>query len=173
MLKTFWIFIICLYAVNIQLDDTKYLLQDNKHKLQHFSGVPTKFGINQYVNSTINQKKFIAEYQKLIKDSLYNDIYFRTETPKTKNTALAYNVLSLNSDCEIVVTNLERYRAFEFVDSLEYMYGDDDNFLKATVFHEISHYYFAQVILEMTKIKHLKVNEYYTLNIYQFPKEKF
>ena len=176
-----WIFIICLLPVFIQFTDNKHLQQEiqrqhviiqKSYKLQHFDGVPTSYGIDAYINSPINQKKFIAEYQTLIKDSIYNDIFFRTETPKTKNSALAYNVISLNSDCEIVVTNLERYRAFEYYDSLEYMYGDDDNFLKATVFHEISHYYFAQVILEMTRVKHLKVNEYYTLNIYQFPNQE-
>jgi hypothetical protein len=173
MQRTLWIFIICLYAINIQYTDINYSQQQrHKYKLQYSNGIPTTLGINMYINSPINQKHFIAEYQTLIKDSIYNDIYFSTETAKDKTAPLAYNDISLNSSCEIVVSNNERYRAFEYYDSLKYMYNENDNFLKATIFHEISHYYFTQVILEMTRVKHLKVNQYYIQNITMFPNQE-
>jgi hypothetical protein len=174
MLKT-WIFIIFLFAVNIQQQDNKYLLnsiqqdQDKRYKYQHFDGVPTKAGIDRYVNSAENQKNFIKEYKKIINDSIYNDIFFRTETPAKKTGVLAYNTLSLNSDCEIVVYDLEKFRAFEYDTTKYNNYNDEDYFLKATIFHEISHYYFYQTILEMQRIRHIHVNEYYTQGIMTIP----
>jgi hypothetical protein len=172
MLRTLWIFIICLYAVNIQYTDINYPIQ--KPKLEYSNGKPTTLSIDLYVNSNVNQKRFISEYQAYIKDSIYNDIYFRTEISKNvdnKNIILAYNFISQNSNCEIVIYDFEKYRALEYdsTKNNKYKYNDEDYFVKATIFHEISHYYFTQVMLEMTKIKHLNVNQYYTMSINTFP----
>ena len=164
MLKTTLIFIIFLYAVPVQQQDNKY-----PKKLVRFDGRPTTLAINLYINSNPNQKKFIEDYQKMINDTLYNDIFFRTETPKNK-TILAYNTLSQSSSCEIVVNNNELYRALEYDSTKEYR--EDDYFVEATVFHEISHYYFIQTILEMQKIRDISVNEYYSQSITMFPNQE-
>lgn len=153
MLRLYLIFIACICSIQ----------QDGK--LNYSNGKPTTMGIDWYVNNKENQREFIAEYQKIIKDSLYNDIYFRTESIDNDNV-LAYNQINAN-ECEIVVDNHENYRAFVYNSNNDYY--DNDYFLKATVMHEISHYYFYQVMVEMQKILHLKVNEYYTTNLYIYP----
>ena len=167
MLKTLLIFIICLYAVNVLLADNEYPQQ----KLEYSNGRPTTMGIYWYINDNQNQRKFILEYQKIIKDSIYNDIYYKTETPKKKTVILAYNNIGINS-CEIIVYNQENYRAFEYDTTKIGEYYDNDDFLKAIVMHEISHYYFYQVIMEMQKIKHYKIDEYYTADLYVFPNQE-
>lgn len=142
-----------------------------KQRLEYKNGVPTTLGIDRYVNSIQNQKDFINEYQKLIKDSLYNDIFFHTETPpkEKKRPPLAYNLISLSYSCEIVVNNQENYKAFTYDTLKANQFTQEDNFLKATIFHEISHYYFYQCMLEMEKIQHVEVNQYYTYYISMFP----
>ena len=166
MLKTLLIFIICLYAPNIQLADNNY--PQNTHKLQYSNGRPTTLGIDWYINHSENQRNFIREFQKTIKDSIYNDIFFKTETPKKKTAILAYNSITANS-CEIIVNNREEYRAFEYDTTKFGEYYDTDYFLKATVMHEISHYYVYQCIIEMQRIMHVKVNMYYTADLYMYP----
>jgi len=166
MLKTTLIFIIFLYAVPVQQQDNKY----PKTKLVRFDGRPTTLSINLYVNNNENQKNFIKEYEKLVKDTIFNDIFFSTETPKKKTDILAYNNISQNYSCEIVVNNREQYRALEY-DSTK-VYQDNDYFVKATVFHEISHFYFCQVILEMQKVRGIEVNEYYSQGIIMFPNQE-
>jgi hypothetical protein len=165
MLKIVLIFIIFLYAVPVQQQDNKY-----PKKLIRFDGRPTTLAIDLYVNSLDNQKNFIREFEQMVKDTIYNDIFFRTETPKKKTEVLAYNNLSLSSSCEIVVNNREVYRALEYDSTKEYI--DNDYFLKATIFHEISHYYFCQVILEMQKVRGVEVNEYYAQGITMFPNQE-
>jgi hypothetical protein len=169
MKRLLLIFIICLYAPNVQLADNVY--PQDRFKLQYANGKPTTMGIDWYINNTKNQRDFIREYQKTINDSLYNDIYFKTETPKKKTSILAYNNISANS-CEIIVNDREEYRAFEYDSTKLWDYTDYDYFLKATVFHEISHYYFYQCILEMQKIRHVKVNVYFTADLYMFPNQE-
>jgi hypothetical protein len=166
MLKIVLIFIISLYALPVQQQDNKY----PKPKLVKLNGRPTTLGINLYVNSDENQKNFIEEYEKLVKDTIFNDIFFSTETPKKKTDVLAYNNLSQNYSCEIIVNNNEEYRALEYDSTKNYQ--DYDYFLKATIFHEISHYYFCQVILQMQKVYHISVNEYYSQNITMFPNQE-
>jgi hypothetical protein len=146
-----------------------------QQKLQYNNGVPTVYGIDSYVNSSDNQKNFIIEYQKLIKDSIYNDIFFVTKAPpKTqKNPPLAYNILSLNNDCEITVNNQARYVAFEYDTLKKDEYNQDQYFLKATIFHEITHYYFMQCVIELEKIKHIEVNRYYAYNINMIPNQEY
>jgi hypothetical protein len=169
MLKTFLIFIIFLYAQNVQLADNKYLQE--RFKIEYANGRPTTMGIDWYINNKQNQQNFLREYQKIIKDSIYNDIFFRTETPKKKTSILAYNLLTSNS-CEIIVNNRESYRAFEYDSTKLWDYTDEDYFLKATVMHEISHYYFYQVIIEMQRIRNINVNVYYTADLYMFPNQE-
>jgi hypothetical protein len=174
MLKTFWIFIIFLYAVQVQQLDNKC---PQKLKLEYSDGRPTTLGINWYINNVENQRMFIRDYQESMKDTIYNDIYFRTENfkkirdKKYDPEVLAYNILT-SVGCEIVVNNEEKYRGFEYKNrknpDYEY-YNGYDNFLKGTIYHEITHYYFYQVALEMQKIRNLKVNEYYTLSIVTYP----
>jgi hypothetical protein len=133
-------------------------------RLQYKNGSPTTLGIKTYVLDEDLQKKFIWEYENLIKDTLYNGIEFHAWLPDKDavNPPLAFNLVSRTTDCEIYVNIRENYVALEY-DSLapRWKFGDYPNFLKSTEFHEIGHYYFQQVIIEMQKIKNISVNKYY------------
>jgi hypothetical protein len=172
MKRLLLIFIICLYANNIQFADNNYLPQ--QVRTEYSNGSPTTLGIDLYVNSNHWQTEFIQEYQKLIRDTLYNDIQFRTVNFKKEQGRkydkgwLGYTVITSIS-AEVVINNMEKYRGVEFspVDSSKYT--DDDYFLKATVYHEISHYYFYQLQIEMTKVRNVHVDQYYLQSMTMFP----
>lgn len=131
--------------------------------------------VDNYVK--VNELQFVKDYQVLIKDSIYNDIFIKTADFKklfgkkyseNKNT-LAFNAIDFNS-CEITVNNEERYAGYDYLSiKNKEWYGEQDYFLRATVMHEISHYYFYQCALELEKIKNVEVNQYYRLSLFQYP----
>lgn len=176
LFRTFWIFIIFLLPVNIQQQDNNYLQQKQKQKLQRFDGSPTTMGIDTYIK--LNEANFIRQYQDSIRDTIYNDIYFKTMNfkkyfkEKYNPQVLAFNVVYENTGCEITVNDEEKYSDFDYA-SLKYKnsYNENQYFLKATVFHEITHYYFYQCIVEMQRVRHLEVSSYYQ-GILQFPNQE-
>lgn len=170
MKRLLLIFIICLYATNVQLADNNY----PQVKIEYSNGKPTTLGIDLYINSNYRQQGFLEEYQLLLKDTLYNDIFFRTanfrkeQGKKYDKGLLAYNVITANS-CEIVINNIENYRRIEYNPKDSLKYNDGDYFLKAVVFHEISHYYIYQLMIEMQKIRNIPVDQYYMQAMTMFP----
>lgn len=130
--------------------------------------------IDNYVKT--NEYQFVIDYQKFVKDTIYNDIYFTTANfkklfgKKYNRTTLAFNTITNNSSCEITINNEERYTDYDYSQS-KYKdgYTEFNYFLRATAMHEISHYYFMQVTLEMQKIRNIEVNKYYTYSISTFP----
>ena len=156
------------------------LLSLPQEKLQHNNGRPTSKGIDEYVNSKSNQAALIREYQNNIKDTIINDIFFRTENfKKTRGKnydpeILGNNVISKNYSCEIIITNEEKFAGYELKQMKDKNYDEYDYFLKATIFHEITHYYFLQCILELKIIDHKEVNQYYDgIIIYPNPELKY
>jgi hypothetical protein len=157
------------------------LLSLPQEKLQYNNGRPTSKGIDDYVNSKSNQEELIKEYQNYIKDTIINDIFFRTENfKKTRGKnydpeVLGYNVVSQNYSCEIIITDEEKFSGFGLKQMKgNRIYDEYDYFLKATIFHEISHYYFLQCILELRIICHKEVNQYYDgIIIYPNPELKY
>ena len=168
MLKIILIFIISLYAIPVQQQDNKY----PKPKLEYADGRPTTLGIDLYVNNGENQKMFIREFENYVKDTIYNDMFFKTTNfkkyfkgKKDGTSTLAINVVYTNASCEINVNNEEKYKAIDYKilpEEKKQWYDETNYFLKATVFHEISHYYFYQIIMEMERIRQIDVNNYYS-----------
>lgn len=146
-------------------------------RYEYSNGRPTSLGIDRYINSKANQQMFLSEFQKLVKDTLYNDMFFSTKnfrktTPKDQYVpnVLAYNESYGNYSCEIVVNNEEKFSGYEYKNNKnkEY-YNQNDYFIKPTVFHEIMHYYFYQCILELEIFDSIRVNEYYKDGIIIYP----
>jgi len=150
------------------------LLWLSQQKLQYKDGRPTSIGIDKYIKE--NQNQFINEFKLLVKDSIYNDIFFDTKNfRKTTDPelydpqVLAYNESYNNYSCEIVVNNEEKFRGFEYKNNKNKKYfSQNDYFLKPVVFHEIMHYYFNQCILEL-KFDSIPVNQFYSNSIFIFP----
>jgi hypothetical protein len=59
------------------------------------------------------------------------------------------------------VNNEEKFSGYSYKSANQSLFDEYDYFLKATVFHEIMHYYFYQCILEMEKIRNIDVDNYY------------
>ena len=134
--------------LNILLFTTLFSLP--KEKLQYANGKPTSKGIDNYIKT--NENQFIKEFKTLVKDSIYNDIFFVTQNFKKTidlklydPNVLAYNEQGGNYSCEIVINNEEKFSGYEFKNNINKKYYNQDNyFIKPTVFHEICHYYFYQ-----------------------------
>jgi len=134
--------------------------------LQHENSKLTSIGIDNCVKK--NEAEFIREFQDLVKDTIYNDVFFTTKNFKKTTDkkqydpmALAYIDISKSSSCEIFVNNEEKFSGYSYKSANQSLFDEYDYFLKATVFHEIMHYYFYQCILEMEKIRNIDVDNYY------------
>lgn len=149
-----------------------------QEKLQYRDGRPTSYGIDKYVKN--NQKMFIREFKQLVRDSIYNDVFFETRNfkkttdPKLYDPqVLAYNESYGNYSSEIVVNNEEKFSGYEYKNNKnKKYYTQNDYFVKPTVFHEIMHYYFNQCMLEAKLYDTTNttvVNRYYSQTIFIIP----
>lgn len=127
--------------ISIFLQQQTYPL--NKHK------EPSTKGIEMYISD--NQDKLVSEFQKIVQDTLY-DVYIYTDNLSLANE---YDTASLGVfylPNEIVISNEEKFMAYELKDLSKFKRNNlisANNFVKSTVFHELMHYYFYQVIREM------------------------
>lgn len=170
---TIFLIIPC-YTLNISAisRDYSYIQQEDiKYPLKN--GRPTTLGINYYVKN--NEDKFISEFQELVKDTLYDvyitvdDIRKYTDDPNT----LGYCAVGMGSS-EIVITNEPRYLHYEYSMLTPYQRKailESNNFVKGVIFHELTHNYFNQVILEM-RIDSMDVSMEYN-NFNMIPKNSF
>ena len=116
-------------------------------------GEPTSKGIEMYVKQ--NQFKFIKEYQDLVGDTLY-DVYMSTDnlsqyTDNEDDNNLGFCFCERGSS-EIIITNEEKFMAYEASMLSKYKKRniiESNTFVKGAIFHELTHFYFNQVILEM------------------------
>lgn len=142
-----------------------------KIEINHKSifGKPTSDGIDYYVNA--NQDKFIKDFIDLVQDSIYNDIYFGTLNFKKITPKKDYNpdVLGIiipheYAGAEIIINNEENFSDFEYNEENSHKYDQGNYFVKATVFHEMMHYYFNQCTMESEILDSVEVNKYYKNN---------
>jgi hypothetical protein len=143
-------FVIPGYVNSVDIDgDFFYPQQKSEYPLKN--GRPTTYGVNYYIKT--NEERFIREYQELVGDTLYDvyitvdDIRKYTDDPNT----LGYCAVGMGSS-EIVITNEPRYIQYEYSMLSPYQKRsvvEANNFVKGVVFHELTHNYFNQVILEM------------------------
>ena len=116
-------------------------------------GSPTSKGLEMYVKQ--NQFKFIKEYQDLVKDTLY-DVYMSTDdlsqyTDNEDDNNLGFCFCERGS-AEIIITNEEKFMAYEVSMLSKYKRRniiESNTFVKGAIFHELTHLYFNQLILEM------------------------
>ena len=124
------------------------------------NGRPTSKGIEQYVED--NSESLIREYQDFIGDTLYN-IYIYTED-LSDNGFFDPMELGRYFPNEIFITNTEVFMAYE-LQALSKKGRDtvsaSNLFVKAAVFHELTHDYIYQVSMEMSRIENIGVNRAY------------
>jgi len=124
------------------------------------NGRPTTKGIDQYVED--NAESMIREFEEFIGDTLY-DIYIYTED-LTENGYFDPMELGRYYPNEIFVTNTEVYMAYQMNwlsrrgrDSV----SASNLFVKATVFHELTHHYLHQLGIEMSQMEGIPVHRAY------------
>lgn len=124
------------------------------------NGRPTSKGIEQYLEE--NTEALIQEYQEFIGDSLYNTNIYTEDLSKNEN----HNPLELGNyyPNEIFITNAEVFIAYD-LESLGRKARDTINtcnlFVKAAVFHELTHHYIYQLGIEMLRQDSIPVDRAY------------
>jgi hypothetical protein len=126
------------------------------------NGRPTSRGIERYVED--NSESLIREYQDFIGDTLYN-AYLYTEdlTENGYNDPLELGRYYPN---EVFITNAEVFLAYELSDVTKR--GRDtilesNLYVKAAVFHELTHHYIHQVSMDMLRVENIQVDRAYQL----------
>lgn len=136
-----------------------------EQELQYKNGKPTSNGIDNYVKT--NENQFIKEFQQYVNDSLYNDIFITTEDLSKRtdydSLELGRTEIHNNYSYEIIITNETKFSDYE-INSLtpkgrKKKFNEYDQFVKATVFHELMHIYIIQQML-IVNMKG-KLNTYY------------
>jgi len=136
-------------------------------------GRPTSKGIEMYVKQ--NESKLITEYQNFVHDSLY-DVYISIDVLSQYtdgDDALGF-CISEKSSSEIIITNEEKFIGYEVSMLSKYKRRtiiEANTFVKGVIFHELTHFYFNQVIMEMRLDSMYVCPEYYNFNM--IPRNSF
>jgi hypothetical protein len=152
-----------------------FCFQSNRDYPLKKDGTPTKYGINSYIKE--NQNKIILEFQEFVQDTLY-DVYISTDDLKRYMGDDALGIcLSTPSSSEIIITNEEKYIGYE-VELIPYKIRktiiESNNLVKGTLIHELGHFYFNQVIREMSYLDTLHtISPGYTSRFLVIPKKSF
>jgi hypothetical protein len=131
-------------------------------------GTPSKQGIELYIRD--NESKFIAEFQDLVNDTLY-DVYLIVDDVSKytgDDGTLGYCIPGGSTASEIVITNEEKFLAYEVSMLSKYQRRtiiEANNFVKGVAFHEMTHNYFNQVIREMRMYEMHVSNDYNNFSI--------
>lgn len=136
------------------------------------NGRPTAKGIEMYVED--HAEALIREYQEFIGDSLYN-IYIYTED-LTANGYYDPMELGRYYPHEIFITNAEVFLAYELSalkKKTRASISGSNLFVRAAVFHELTHDLIHQTSMEMSRIENIGVYRSYQafFRIYGNPNE--
>lgn len=152
---------IFLYLILSLFNQQQYPLNEHKE--------PSTRGIEMYVSD--NSERLVSEFQQIVGDSLY-DIYIYTENfSSLSEHDTDYDTARLGiffPPNEIIITNEEKFKAYELKDLSNYKRNtlkSANNFVKGTIFHELAHYYFMQVIKEMQMHEQYVSPEYNNFSI--------
>ena len=124
------------------------------------NGRPTSKGIERYVED--NSESLIAEYQDFIGDTLYNTYIYKEDL--TENGY--YDPLELGRyfPNEVFITNAEVFLGYELSavsDRGRDTILESNLYVKAAVFHELTHHYINQVSMEMLRVENIEVDRAY------------
>lgn len=136
------------------------------------NGRPTSRGIDLYVEDKADT--LIWEYQEFIDDTLHN-IYVYTDD-LTEDGYYDPRELGRYYPNEIFITNVEVFMAYELSDLSRESKDtilSSNLFVKAAVFHELTHDYINQIRTELSRIEHIPVHRAYQtfFRIYRDPNE--
>lgn len=160
MINVFNILLILFVSFHVQKENPLY----NKQ------GKPSTYGIEQYINKY--QENVIKEYEYRI-DSLY-DVYIFTEN--LSETAEADELGNFYLPDQIILTNEEKYVAFEFKDLSKYKQRSlnyTDRTVKAVIFHELTHAYINQIIFIRQNQNEYVSSEYGMIRMFPVPGHQF
>ncbi len=124
------------------------------------NGRPTSKGIDRYVEE--NGYALILEFQEFIGDTLHNANLYTEDLSKS----IDQNPLELGNyyPNEIFISNAEVFIAYELADLSKYSQDtilSTNLFVKAAVFHELSHHYIYQLSIEMLRRDQISVDRAY------------
>ena len=147
-----------------------FLSHPQKDPNYNKQGKPSTYGINIFVKN--NQLDIIKEYKHRV-DSLY-DVYIYTE-----------NLSETSNDDElgqfylpdyIVITNEEKFVEYEFSHLSKFKQRTityNERTVKAVIFHELTHAYFNQILMNMKNNNQYVSPEYGTLRMFPNPNTRF
>ena len=134
---------------------------------------PTTQGINEYIKA--NKNALIDEYTSYIKDTIYNDVYISTEDFSKLNDynkeTVGTTIFNQSYSYEIIINNEPKFAGYDLnlmSKSQKRTLTQFDQFVKATIFHELTHVYINQCLLEM-RMKNMYVDPEYDNNVHIYP----
>lgn len=137
-----------------------------------FIGKPTTEKINAYIKE--NEYQFIVDYQNFIGDTL-NDVYIVSDD---LSTYYNHNELELGYfyfPNEIIITNEELFLEYRLKNLSKFkknIYGRSNQFVYAVVMHELTHFYFQQIITE-AKANNIAIDRAYTSTLRLYPYSQY
>jgi hypothetical protein len=142
--------------------------QTNSQELLYKHNRPTSKGISSYIKA--NEINFIEDFQKFVGDTLM-DVYIEVDnlSEYTEHDSLELGRFYLPND--IIITNEEMFLDYR----LQYLskfrkglYLENNQFVYATVMHELMHFYFYQILLE-SRYAGKSISPEYAANFRMFP----
>lgn len=124
------------------------------------NGRPTSKGIEKYVED--HADSLVRFYQEFIGDTLYHVWIYAEDLNKygiVDSLELGFYI-----DNEIYISSSEYFNAYELADLSRHQrsrYIENNEFVKATILHELSHDYFNQVAWEMIAVDSIQVDRSY------------
>jgi hypothetical protein len=143
------------------------LLFYNQDKNSYYNnGRPSSWGIEKFIKE--NEKNLIKEYEYKI-DSFLFDIYIETEDLSKLSDYEIFEMGRFYAPDQIIITNEEKYIEYEFKNLSKFKQKNisyNERTVKAILFHELSHAYFNQILLEMKQNNEKISSEYSYIRIF-------
>lgn len=139
---------------------------------QEFRGKPTTEGINTYIKTY--EYQFIDDYQNYVGDTL-NDVYIETDNLSTYYNHLGLELGYFYYPNEIIITNEELFLEYRLENLSKFQknqYRETNQFVYAVVMHELTHFYFYQLIAEARSMG-MKVDAAYLSGLRMFPHSEY
>jgi hypothetical protein len=129
-------------------------------------GKPTPKGVAMYVED--NWERLLYEYQEKINDTLWLDVWISSEdlTDWVGHDSLE---LGIYYNEEVIISEDTLFKDYELEGWSKFKRnttGESNAFVKATIFHELTHHYISQIGKEMEWLDSVKVNKSYKTDIW-------